>query len=129
TKITRNWFTNMTFDFLGKKKIAYIFTSLVMIGCIATLSINGLNYGTDFTGGRSFQIQFDNEVDASAVSNKLSNEFDSNVEAKVFGKETKLKITTKYRVEEEGTKVDQEVNKVMYENLKPFFKSPLTYEQ
>lgn len=129
TKITRNWFTNMNFDFIGKKKIAYIFTSITMILCIATLFINGLNYGTDFTGGRTFQIQFDNEVDASAVSNKLSKEFDSNVEAKVFGKETKLKITTKYRVEEQGTKVDQEVNQVMYENLKPFFKTLLTYEQ
>lgn len=129
TKITRNWFTNMNFDFIGKKKIAYIFTSITMLACIATLFINGLNYGTDFTGGRTFQVQFDNEVDASAVSNKLSKEFDSNVEAKVFGKETKLKITTKYRVEEQGTKVDQEVNQVMYENLKPFFKTPLTYEQ
>ncbi|SFN37140.1 SecD/SecF fusion protein [Paenimyroides ummariense] len=129
TKITRNWFTNMNFDFIGKKKIAYIFTSVIMLLCIATLFFNGLNYGTDFTGGRTFQVQFDNEVDASAVSNKLSKEFDSNVEAKVFGKETKLKITTKYRVEEQGTKVDQEVNQVMYENLKPFFKTPLTYEQ
>lgn len=129
TKLTRNWFTNMNFDFIGKKKIAYIFTSITMILCVATLFFNGLNYGTDFTGGRTFQVQFDNEVDASAVSNKLSKEFDSNVEAKVFGKETKLKITTKYRVEEQGTKVDQEVNQVMYENLKPFFKTPLTYEQ
>ena len=129
TKITRNWFTNMNFDFIGKKKIAYIFTSITMIACVATLFFNGLNYGTDFTGGRTFQVQFDNEVDASAVSNKLSKEFDSNVEAKVFGDRDKLKITTKYRVEEEGTKVDQEVNQVLYDNLKPFFKTPLTYEQ
>lgn len=128
TKLTRNWFTNMNFDFIGKKKIAYIFTSITMILCIATLFFNGLNYGTDFTGGRTFQVQFDNEVDASAVSNKLSKEFDSNVEAKVFGDRDKLKITTKYRVEEEGVKVDQEVNQIMYENLKPFFKTPLTYE-
>jgi len=129
TKITRNWFTNMNFDFIGKKKIAYIFTSITMLLCIATLFFNGLNYGTDFTGGRTFQVQFDNEVDASAVSNKLSQEFDSNVEAKVFGDRDKLKITTKYRVEEEGVKVDQEVNQVLYNNLKPFFKTPLTYEQ
>ena len=129
TKLTKDWFTNINFDFLGKKKMAYIFTSLVMVGCIATLFVNGLNYGTDFTGGRTFQVQFDNAVDASEVSNKLSNEFNSNVEAKVFGKDDKLKITTKYRVEEEGTKVDQEVNELLYKNLKPYFKTNLTYEQ
>lgn len=129
TKITRNWFTNMNFDFIGKKKIAYIFTSITMLACVATLFFNGLNYGTDFTGGRTFQVQFDNEVDASSVSNTLSKEFDSNVEAKIFGKNDKLKITTKYRVEEEGIKVDQEVNQVLYNNLKPYFKTPLTYEE
>src|SRR5690606_32718468 len=85
--------------------------------------------GTDFTGGRTFQVQFDNDVDASSVSNKLSKEFDSNVEAKIFGKEDKLKITTKYRVEEDGIKVDQEVNQVLYNNLKPYFKTPLSYEE
>lgn len=129
TKLTKNWFTNLNFDFLGKKKIAYIFTTIVMIACFATLSIKGLNYGTDFTGGRTFQVQFDNVVDASAVSNKLSKDFDSNVEAKIFGKDDKLKITTKYRVEDEGVKVDQEVNEILYKNLKPFFKTNLTYEQ
>lgn len=129
TKLTKNWFTNMNFDFLGKKKIAYIFTTLTMIACLATLFINGLNYGTDFTGGRTFQVQFDNEVDASEVSNVLSKEFDSNVEAKVFGKADKLKITTKYRVEEEGVTVDKEVNEVLYKNLKPFFKTPISYEE
>ena len=129
TKLTKNWFTNMNFDFLGKKKISYIFTSITMLLCLATLFINGLNYGTDFTGGRTYQVQFDSEVDASAVSSKLSQEFDSNVEAKVFGQRDKLKITTKYRVEEEGVKVDQEVNQMLYNNLKPFFKTNLTYEQ
>src|SRR5690606_29370525 len=121
--------TNMNFDFIGKKKIAYIFTSITMLACVATLIINGLNYGIDFTCGRMFQVQFDNEVDASSVSNTLSKEFDSNVEAKIFGKNDKLKITTKYRVEEEGIKVDQEVNQVLYNNLKPYFKTTLTYEE
>ena len=129
TNLTKNWFTNMNFDFLGKKKMAYIFTTITMLACIATLFFNGLNYGTDFTGGRTYQVQFDSEVDASAVSNKLSKEFDSNVEAKVFGTRDKLKITTKYRVDEEGANVDKEVNELLYKDLKPFFKTNLTYEQ
>lgn len=129
TEITKNWFTNMNFDFVGKKKIAYIFSSLTMIACFATLYINGVNYGTDFTGGRTFQIQFDNVVEASKVSQKLSDAFDSNVEAKVFGSTDKLKVTTKYKVEEDGANVDQEVNQAIYENVKEFYKTPIAYEE
>ncbi len=129
TKLTRNWFTNMNFDFLGKKKIAYVVTSITMLLCIGTLVLNGLNYGIDFTGGRTFQVQFDKNINASEVSSKLSKVFDSNVEAKVFGKDSKLKITTKYKVDEESAQVDQEVNTILYNNLKPYFTTNLSYEQ
>lgn len=129
TNITKNWFTNLNFDFVGKKKISYIISSLTMILCLATLYFNGVNYGTDFTGGRTFQIQFDNVVDPSAVSNKLSDAFDSNVEAKVFGSTDKLKITTKYKIEDDGANVDTEVNQALFENIKEFYKAPITFEQ
>lgn len=129
TEFTKNWFTNLNFDFVGKKKIAYVFSSITMILCFATLYFNGVNYGTDFTGGRTFQIQFDNVVDASAVSNKLSDAFNSNVEAKVFGSTDKLKVTTKYKIEEDGPNVDTEVNQALYENVKGFYKTPITFEQ
>ena len=129
TEITKNWFTNLNFDFVGKKKISYIFSSITMIACIATLVINGVNYGTDFTGGRTYQIQFDNEVEPSLVSEKLSEAFSSNVEAKVFGATDKLKVTTKYRVDENGENIDKEVATELYENVKGFYKKPISYEE
>lgn len=129
TSITKNWFTNLNFDFIGKKKIAYIFSAITMLLCFATLTVNGVNYGADFTGGRTYQIQFDNNVEASAVANKLSDAFKSNVEAKIFGTANKLKITTKYKVEEDGAAVEEQINRDLYENLKQFYKKPITFEE
>lgn len=129
TKITRNWFTNLNFDFVGKKKIAYIVSSLTMIACFATLFINGMNMGTDFVGGRTFLVKFEKPIDASLVANDLSKVFDSNVEAKVFGNDSQIKITTKYRVEEESSKVDKEVNEILYNSLKKYYTSKITYDE
>ena len=129
TSITKNWFTNMNFDFVGKKKASYIISSITMILCISSIVFNGMNMGTDFVGGRTFLVKFDKPVEASAISEDLSNAFDSNVEAKVFGNDSQIKITTKYRVEEEGTNVDKEVNEVLYSNLKKYLPADLTYEQ
>jgi SecD/SecF fusion protein len=42
-------------------------------------------------------------------------------EAKIFGNDNQLKITTKYKVEEHGIEADLEVNKLMYESLKIIF--------
>lgn len=129
TKITKNWFTNMNFDFIGKKKISYTISAITILLCFATLFINGVNYGTDFTGGRTYQVKFDNAVDASAVSNRLSDAFDSNVEAKVFGSTDQLKVTTKYKVDEEGANVDEEINKALYDNVKDFYNTPISFEE
>lgn len=129
TGITKNWFTNMNFDFVGKKKVSYIISSITMIACIASIFINGMNMGTDFVGGRTFLVKFEKPIEASLISEDLSKAFDSNVEAKVFGNNTQIKITTKYRVEEDGTTVDKEVNEVLFKNLKKHLPADLTYEQ
>lgn len=129
TGITKNWFTNMNFDFVGKKKIAYAISGIMVLVCVGSLYMNGVNYGTDFTGGRTFQVQFDQKVDASEVAEKLSTAFNTNVEAKVYGTTNQLKITTKYRVEEKGENVDLEINKELYEILSPYYKSKISFEQ
>lgn len=129
TNLTQNLFTNFSFDFLGKKKIAYIFSSITMIICIGSLFVNGMNEGVDFAGGRTFQVKFDQHVNASDISAKLSDVFDSNVEAKVFGDKDQLKITTKYKVDVDTHEADQEVNQLMYDNLKDYYTTPITYEQ
>ncbi|MGG5508091.1 MULTISPECIES: protein translocase subunit SecDF [unclassified Myroides] len=129
TNITKNWFTNFNFDFLKMKKATYGLSTVIVVVSFASFFINGFDEGTDFVGGRTFQVKFDKEISANDVSDKLGEVFGVNVEAKVFGNKEQLKITTKYKVEEEGATVDQEVNELLYKGLKPYYTNDITYEE
>ncbi|KFF19094.1 protein translocase subunit SecDF [Flavobacterium hydatis] len=128
TKFSKNMFNNFHFDFLGAKKWTYLFSSIVVVVSITSLCINGLDQGVDFVGGRTFQIRFEKPVEAEVVKDELAVVFGS-AEAKVFGSDNQLKITTKYKVEEHGIKADEEVNKLLFENLKKHYSDGLTYDK
>ncbi len=129
TSITKNWFTNFHFDFIKIKTITYIFSSIVVVvSLISIFFVNGLDQGVDFVGGRTFQVKFEKAIDASVVSEELSKEFGTPVEAKVFGSDNQLKITTKYKITEEGLDIDKEVNEKLFNALKKYY-SATTYDQ
>lgn len=128
TNITKNWFTGFHFDFLKIKKFTYIFSLTVCIISFVSFFTNGFDQGIDFVGGRTFQVQFDQKVSSEEVSNALSTaEFFEKAEAKTFGNDSQLKITTKYKIDKQGVEVDTEVNKKLYEGLKKFFKKDISY--
>ncbi|SDW89774.1 protein translocase subunit SecDF [Flavobacterium degerlachei] len=128
TGFSKNFFTNFNFDFLRFKKWAYLFSAIVVVISIVSLATNKLDQGVDFVGGRTFQVRFEKPVEAEVVKEELTKVFGS-AEAKIFGDDNQLKITTKYKVEEHGIEADQEVNKLMFESLKNHFSAGLTYEK
>ncbi len=129
TNLTKNWFTGFHFDFIGVKKWSYMFSSAVVVLSCITFYFNGLDEGVDFVGGRTFQVKFEKPVEATQVSDELSAAFGTGVEAKVFGDDDQLKITTKYKIKEEGVEVDKEVNEKLYNGLKKYFSPDVTYEK
>jgi SecD/SecF fusion protein len=129
TSITKNWFTGFHFDFVGMKKWTYLFSSLVVIGSLVSIFfINGLDQGVDFVGGRTFQVKFEKTVEPTQVSDELSNEFGTAVEAKVFGDSDQLKLTTKYKIKEESAGVDKEVNEKLFKVLGKYYTN-MTYDK
>ncbi|WP_348813612.1 protein translocase subunit SecDF [Flavobacterium maritimum] len=128
TNFSKNMFHNFHFDFLGMKKWAYIFSAVVTVISVISISTNGFDQGVDFVGGRTFQIRFEKPVEAEVVKAELTKVFGS-AEAKVFGSNNQLKVTTKYKVAEHGVQADEEVNKLLYDNLKQHFSSGLTYDK
>ncbi|WP_445718961.1 protein translocase subunit SecDF [Flavobacterium sp.] len=128
TSLTKNWFKNLNIDFLGKKKIAYAVSGILIALSIFSLATKGLNQGVDFVGGRTYQVRFDKAVSAPEVTSDLVAVFGS-AEAKIYGNDNQLKITTKYKIEEEGEGIDKEVNQKLYEGLKKHLPADLTYEK
>jgi SecD/SecF fusion protein len=129
TGLTKNWFTGFHFDFVGIKKWSYLISSLVVVVSCVSFYFNGLDEGVDFVGGRTFQVKFEKPVESTQVADELSAAFGTTVEAKVFGDDDQLKITTKYKIKEEGVDVDTDVNKKLFEGLKKYFNPGMTYEK
>jgi SecD/SecF fusion protein len=129
TNFSKNFFTNFHFDFLGVKKWTYLFSSIVVVVSFVSLFTNGLDQGVDFVGGRTFQVRFEKPVSAEVVKAELAKVFEGSAEVKIFGNDNQLKITTKYKVQEHGTQADEEVNKLLYDNLKQHFSAGLTYDK
>ena len=134
TKTTKNWYTNLNFDFLGKRKIAYGISAVVIAIGLGSLFTKGLNLGVDFEGGRSFQVRFDQPVEVSDVAESLSNTL---VDAdgtnftpvvKTLGDANQVIITTNYRIGETGIDVDQDIENKLYAGVQDYFASDIARE-
>ncbi|TDN84311.1 SecD/SecF fusion protein [Salegentibacter sp. 24] len=127
TGATKNLFRNVKVDWLKKRKLAYIFSGILIIISLGSLLVQGLNPGVDFVGGRTYTVRFEQDVNPTEVERALVAEFGS-AEAKTFGPDNQLKITTKYKVEEESTAVDKEIQQTMFEALQPYLPADLSFE-
>lgn len=121
TNFTKNAFKNVNFDFMGKRRIGYIFSlSITFIG-LMFIFISGFDLGVDFKGGRTYTVKFDQPVDATEVRNHLFGTFDDKIQVKTFSGNDKLKITTSYKIEESFPETDSVVASTLYQNLTGFY--------
>ena len=129
SKLTRNFLQNTHVDFIGKKKIAYIVSGVLIVVSLVSIFTKGFTYGVDFTGGRTYVVRFDQPVTAEEVRAAAIAEFDGAVEVKQFGGESQMKITTQYLVEDESTDADAAVENKLYNALQGFFANELTFAE
>ena len=119
--LTKDFLKHTNVNFIDKKKYSYLFSGILIVIAIASISFKGFTYGVDFTGGRTYVVRFDTPVTAEQVRSAAENEFGETVEVKQFGGESQMKITTKYKVDKESTDVDAEIEGKLYNALKGFF--------
>ena len=126
TSITKNLFRNLTITFLTKRKFAYLISGVLIIVAVSSLFTNGLNQGVDFVGGRSYTVRFDQAINSAEVQSDLVTVL-GNAEAKIFGNDNQLKITTNYKVDVEGAAVDDEIKQLMYSALQSYLPDGTDY--
>ena len=128
TKSTKDLFSNLKIKFLGKRKATYVISATLLLISISSLLFQGLNQGVDFLGGRSYIVRFDKEVKSSDIESTLNDAFGS-AEVKTFGASNQLKITTKYKVDQEGLAVDDEIKNILFDNLGQQFDNQISYSE
>lgn len=121
SKLAKNLLSNVNFKFMEGNKKWLSITGVILVACIASLFVRGLSQSIDFTGGRDYKIQFDKPVEPEDVRALTANKFgDANVSVIAIGTDHKtLRISTNYRIHENGNNVDSEIETLLYETLKP----------
>jgi len=128
-KFSRNFMQNTHINFLGLRKYSYTLSAILCIVAIGSITFKGFSYGVDFTGGRTYVLRFDRDVTAEEIRDAANAEFGETVEVKQFGGESQMKITTKYKIEDNSTEVDNEVEMKLYNALKSHFAKSMTFDE
>ncbi len=81
-------------NFMKQRFVAVAFSLLLLLGSLASLAINGLQFGLDFTGGLQVEAQFDEPANLAKVRETLEANGFKNVVAVNFGSDKDVKITT-----------------------------------
>ncbi len=127
-KYTINAFTKVNINFIGIRKKLYVVSATIIVIGMASLVFKGLNYGIDFSGGRSYIVMFDQDVNTTDIRASLGKEFGGEApEVKTIGiSKNRVKITTKYMVDDKSEKADSIVEYSLYTGLLSSFKTPPT---
>jgi SecD/SecF fusion protein len=128
TKLTENAFRNTNIQFLGNRKIFYVISSIIVIAGIVSLLTRGLNQGIDFTGGRTYVVKFEESVNTEDIQNSLEGVFGAPPQVITFGADNQVRISTKYKIDENAVEVDEEVEQMLYEGLQPFIGDDVSFE-
>lgn len=119
--ISSKIYGNPKFKFVQNAKKQLIIMGAVVVVLTGFLATRGLNYGIDFTGGRTYVIRFDKDVNPNDIRASLSEEFGDAPEVKTFGPSYQVKVTTDYKVKEDNETVKREVIQKLYNGTKAFY--------
>jgi SecD/SecF fusion protein len=122
TFLSRNLFQNVNFDIVGKRKIAYAASTVVIVvGFVLMYLQGGPNLGVDFQGGRSYVVDFNKAIVSSDVADAIRPVFQgAGLEVKQYGATNRLRITTGYLAEDETQAADKKVVAALNQGLTKF---------
>ena len=129
TSITKDLLTNPKINFLGARKIGYLIPAgIIVLGAISMMTI-GLNNGIDFTGGRNYIVRFDQDVKTDEVRNMLDEKLDGAVSVITIGTPDQVRVSTNFKIDDADPAVDQEIENLLFEGVKPLLPEGTTLDQ
>ncbi|MGA0844740.1 MAG: protein translocase subunit SecF, partial [Arenicellales bacterium] len=92
-------------DFLGRRRLALIFSVVLIVTSIASLGMRGLNFGIDFTGGTLVELSYRDAVNPTEVRGVLNQAGIDDAIVQYFG--TSRDIMIRLPVDAEKATADQ----------------------
>ena len=120
TGLSKNLMQGTKYNFMGNYKRSFTIFGAAAVICLISFFVRGLAQSIDFTGGRNFVVQFEQQVEPETVRDLLKTKItEDNVQAIALGTDKKtIRITTNYRINEESETIDSEVEAFIYNSLK-----------
>ena len=107
-KMTQNAFKGFNFDWVGKRKLYYVISGVLVAGGLISLLTKGLNPSVEFSGGRTFGVKFENAAgsELNYLKDQLSTVFVENgkvasIDAKTKSNNYFVEIITNYKLADE----------------------------
>ncbi|PID90701.1 MAG: protein translocase subunit SecDF [Bacteroidetes bacterium] len=122
TGFSKNLLKGTKYKFIAKRKVAYIFSGVLLLAVVFSLFTRGFDEGIDFAGGRTYEVQFDRPVQTEEVAGLLEKTLGKAPQVKFFGESNQVKIITNYRIDDNDPGIDAEVDSLVYLGLKPLLK-------
>ena len=119
TKLTRNWMQNVNFNFIGSRTKVWAVVAVLILAVGVLLGVRKLSPGIDFSGGRNYTVQFAQPVSTEDLKATLAPLFpESNLSVITIDNDTKVRISTNYKIASVEDGVDEEIMQKLYEGLK-----------
>ncbi len=128
TKLTENLFKNTNIQFIAKRRTFYIISGTIVLLGIASLFTRGLNQGIDFTGGRTYVVKFEQTVNTMDIQADLAAVYGEAPQVITFGADNQVRVTTKYKINENDIEVDEEVERLLYEGLQSYIGDDVSFQ-
>jgi SecD/SecF fusion protein len=134
---SKNILANPGIDFVSKRKIAYGVSGLILAAGLVSMLTKGFELGVDLQGGRSYTVQFADNVDATAFKGEIKKAFDSvekdkgntdKVVVREFSKATQAKVTTSFLQKELEIDADSIVLRKVYEAAKAYSGNDISFD-
>ena len=121
---------NTKIKFIQMRQKVFTIVGIILIAGVAVIFLKGFSKGVDFTGGRTYVVRFDKNVTSADVRDALLVGMGEASEVKQYGNSDQMKITTKYKYDDQTEDVDKEVEIKLYESLKGLFKQEdITFDE
>jgi SecD/SecF fusion protein len=107
---SKSAFSSINVDWMGRRKLAYLFSGVLVILSLVSIFTRGFEFGVDFKGGYSYNIQFSESVNPEDLRKELTTAFYGNTPVvKSIDSENSLNVVTSYMIDSGDENASQKV--------------------
>ncbi|MCB0640818.1 MAG: protein translocase subunit SecD, partial [Phaeodactylibacter sp.] len=130
TGMSKNAFADLQIDWLGKRRIAYTVSGLIIALGIVAFFFRGFELGIDFKGGYSYNVEFAQDVEAQQLREALDVAFEgASTTVKAVDLANTYNVVTSYNINDTENDAADKVMAKLFEGIKTVIGGDLTQDK